>query len=88
MSREHVHRGSLTSLRRSSLVNAVLESASSKIFPLESDIEFDINTSRRSSIEHYRGCGVGGGGSIQEPLMGRVGTSRNIEGKTKVHPKR
>lgn len=85
MSREHVHRCSLTSLRRSSLVSAVLESTSSRIFPLEPDIEFDIDTSRRSSFEHHRGCI---GGSHHEPLMGRAGTSRNLEGKTKVHPKR
>lgn len=87
MSREHVHRCSLTSLRRSSLVSAVLESTSSRIFPLEPDIEFDIDTSRRSSlIEPYRG--IVSGGSHHEPLMGRAGTSRNLEGKTKIHPKR
>lgn len=83
MSREHVHRGSLTSLRRSSLVSTVFESTSTRIFPLEPDIEFD--SSRRSSLEHhYRGIS----GSVQEPLMGRAGPSRNQEGKTKVHPKR
>lgn len=85
MSREHVHRGSLTSLRRSSLVSTVFESTSTRIFPLEPDIEFD--SSRRSSLEYCRGIS----GSVQEPLMGRAGPSRNHhqqEGKTKIHPKR
>lgn len=84
-----MHRGSLTSSRRSSLVGAVLETSSSKIFPLEPDIELDIDTTQRSSIEHhYRGL-IGGSVSHHEPLMGRVGTSRNTtDGKTKIHPKR
>lgn len=90
MSREQVQRGSLTSLRRSSLVSSVFESATSKIFPLEPDIDFD--SPRRSPERKVGGGGCGGGGggisAAQEPLMGRVGPSRNLEGKTRVHQKR
>ena len=81
MSREHVHRGSLTSLRRSSLVSSVFDSAASRIFPLEPDLDFD--SPRRSPERSI------GGSSVQDPLMGRVGPStRNLEGKAKVHQKR
>lgn len=83
MSREHGHRDSLTSLRRSSLVSTVFESTSTKIFPLEPDLDFD--SSRRSSFEHYRGYSHS---YLEEPLMGRSGPSRNLEGKTRLHPKR
>lgn len=78
MSRDHVHRGSLTSLRRSSLVSSVFESATSKIFPLEPDIDFDSRCTPERNL----------GSSIQEPLMSRGGPSRNLDGKTKVHQKR
>lgn len=75
MSREHVHRGSITSL-----VSSVFEAATSKIFPLEPDIDIE---STRSSERN-----IVGGASIQEPLIGRGVPSRKLEGKTKVHQKR
>ncbi|XP_037029949.1 innexin shaking-B isoform X3 [Bradysia coprophila] len=81
MSREHVHRGSLTSLRRSSLVS-LFESATSKIFPLEPDILDDFEP-RRSSPERSLSS------SVQEPLMGRGCPSRNERElkNTRVHQK-
>lgn len=81
MSREHAHRGSLTSLRRSSLVS-LFESATSKIFPLEPDILDDFEP-RRSSPERSLS------GSVQEPLMGRGCQSRNERDlkNTRLHQK-
>lgn len=82
-----MHRGSSASIRRSSLVNVVLESTSSKIFPLDTEIDFDIDTPRRSSLEHhYRD--IIGSAPRRDHLMGRVETSKNPEGKTKIHSKR
>lgn len=91
MSREHVHRNSSASIRRSSLANVVLESTSSKIFPLDTEIDFDIDTSRRASLEHHYRDIIGPRSS--DHLTGRSGISstaqlKNHDAKVKVHPKR
>lgn len=99
MSRDHVHRGSVTSLRRSSLVSGVFESATSRIFPIDADIDLDLDATTsppHSSIDHHHQVHSHHYeyhhpyfGSIQEPLMGRSGnTSKNLEGKAKNLPKR
>lgn len=98
MSREHVHRSSVTSLRRSSLVSGVFESATSKIFPIDADIDLDLDATispPRSSVDHHQAHSHHYEyhhpyfGSIQEPLMGRVGNAcKNLEGKAKGVPKR
>ncbi|XP_055325134.1 innexin shaking-B isoform X1 [Sitodiplosis mosellana] len=99
MSREHVHRSSVTSLRRSSLVSGVFETAASRIFPIDADIDLDLDATispPRASIDHHHQAHSHHSdyhhpyfGSIQEPLMGRVGNAgKNLEGKTKGLPKR
>lgn len=99
MSREHVHRSSVTSLRRSSLVSGVFETAASRIFPIDADIDLDLDATTsppRASIDHHHQAHSHHSdyhhpyfGSIQEPLMGRVGNAcKSLEGKAKGLPKR
>lgn len=103
MSREHVHRSSVTSLRRSSLVSGVFEPATSRIFPIDADIDLDLDATTsppRASIDHHHHHHHQAHshhsdyhhpyfGSSQEPLMGRAGNAcKNLEGKAKGLPKR
>lgn len=94
-----MHRSSVTSLRRSSLVSGVFESATSKIFPIDADIDLELDatiSAPRSSVDHHHQAHSHHYeyhhpyfGSIQEPLMGRVGNAcKNLEGKAKGVPKR
>lgn len=82
MSRDHGHRGSLTSLRRSSLVSSVFEATGpSKIFPLEPDIDFDApprrSPERKIGAGSCGGVGGGGGGIGGSGFGGGIGGTRS-----------